>query len=191
MALDATYWNERYINNTMGWNIGYASTPLVHFINTSVKKSDRILIPGAGNAYEAEFLFRKGYENVTVVDFSQKALENIKKRCPEFPDNQLILTDFFEHSGEYDVILEQTFFCAITPNLRDSYNSKMLELLTKNGRLAGLLFNFPKTDQGPPFGGNIEEYKITFKGWKSVEINECYNSIPPRNRKEFFIIATK
>ena len=191
MALDATYWNDRYLNNTMGWNIGYASTPLVHFINTSVRKTDRILIPGAGNAYEAEYLFRKGYQNVTVVDFSQQALENIKKRCPEFPDNQLILTDFFDHTGEYDVVLEQTFFCAITPTLRDRYNSKMLELLTKSGRLAGLLFNFPKTENGPPFGGSIEEYKTTFKGWESFEINKCYNSIPPRNRKEFFIIATK
>ena len=39
------------------------------------------------------------------------------------------------------LILEQTFFCAITPSLRLNYVMKVYRLVTDGGSLVGLLFN--------------------------------------------------
>ncbi len=74
------------------------------------------MIPGAGNAYEAEYLFKQGFKNIFVLDISEKPLITFSERFPEFPESQLILGDFFTHKGLYDLIIEQTFFC--------SYNKK-------------------------------------------------------------------
>jgi len=69
---------------------------------------------------------------------------------------QVLLGDFFNHKGEYDLIIEQTFFCALPPTMRQKYVWKMHELLAKDGILAGLLFN-RKFEVSPPFGGSQEE----------------------------------
>ena len=54
--LDAEYWEERYRAGTTGWDIGSPSTPLKEYIDQLQDPSKKILIPGAGNAYEAEYL---------------------------------------------------------------------------------------------------------------------------------------
>lgn len=90
------------------------------------------------------------------------------------------------------MILEQTFFCAISPELRSNYVDKIFELLKQNGTLAGVLFQFPLTTQGPPFGGSKTEYEKLFKNkFKIKTLEECYNSIKPRKGNELFIIIKK
>lgn len=187
--LSDTYWNNRYQNNDFGWDLGEASTPLKHYIEQLDNKDVKILIPGAGNAYEAELLFNLGFKNVFVLDFAEAPLRNIKKRLPNFPDKQLIQQDFFEHQGQYDLIIEQTFFCAINPNLREKYVQHMKELLAPNGKLVGLLFNDPLNDNHPPFGGNTGEYQKLFSDKLEIKKMEpCYNSIKPREGRELFVM---
>ena len=186
--LNENYWSDRYENGQTGWDIGYVSTPLKTFIDQLEDKSLRILIPGAGNSYEAEYLFHQGFENVHVVDLSRQPLLNLKKRVPEFPESQLIEQDFFEHTNTYDLILEQTFFCALNPNLRLAYVEHMTKLLKPEGRLVGLLFNIPLFNDHPPFGGNEAEYRALFERRFDIEIMEtAHNSIPPRAGNELFI----
>jgi hypothetical protein len=43
------YWEERYLKNEIGWDIGAVSTPLKEYIDQLTNKACRILIPGAGN----------------------------------------------------------------------------------------------------------------------------------------------
>ncbi len=57
MTLDKTYWKYRYQQKQTGWDIGFASTPLVTYFDHLNDKDIKILIPGCGNAYEAEYLF--------------------------------------------------------------------------------------------------------------------------------------
>jgi thiopurine S-methyltransferase len=190
--LDKDFWNNRYVNQQMGWDIGYPSTPLKEFIDTLEDKSIRILIPGCGNAYEAEYLHQQGFENVFVIDIAPLALEGFKKRAPHFPEDHLFCGDFFEHDAEYDLILEQTFFCALNPDLRPAYAKKMHELLAANGKLAGVMFKFPLTEKGPPFGGSVEEYQDYFEEYFSIEsMQECKNSIEPRLGNELWVELKK
>jgi thiopurine S-methyltransferase len=123
-----------------------------------------------------------------LLDIVKQPLQNFNLRIPEFPKEHLIQNDFFNLSGQYDLILEQTFFCALDPSLRTKYVEKMYELLTKNGKLVGLLFDFPLVAEGPPFGGSIDEYRNIFSKFFKIKILEkSYNSIPDRNGKELFV----
>jgi len=190
--LDKNYWEERYANNEIGWNIGYPSTPLKEYIDQLKDKTLKILIPGAGNSFEAEYLWELGFKNVYIVDFAKQPLNNFKHRVPDFPNDQLLHIDFFELNGHFDLILEQTFFCALKPHLRKSYVKKMHELLKPNGKLVGLLFDFELTDSGPPFGGSLTEYNILFEEHFKIKISEkSINSIKQRQGKELFFIFEK
>lgn len=188
MNLDESYWTDRYLSGKTGWDIGFPSTPLKEYIDQLKDKSLRILIPGAGNAYEAEYLYNNGFFNIKVIDLSRPPLERLSERCPGLGNHQLIHDDFFNHSGQYDLILEQTFFCALNPVLRPAYVIKMNELLVKGGKLVGVLFNIPLNSDHPPFGGSKEEYLSLFETKMKIKrMEQCYNSIAPRQGSELFI----
>jgi thiopurine S-methyltransferase len=184
---ESAYWEERYKNHLTGWDLGEVSPPIKAYVDQLEDKSIKILIPGAGNSYEAEYLYQKGFRNVSVLDFAHAPLENFKNRTSKFPENQLIHQNFFEHDDKYDLILEQTFFCALPPQSRPNYARKMHELLNPGGKLVGLLFTFPLTENGPPFGGSKTEYVNYFNTLFQLELlEECYNSFEKRQGNELF-----
>jgi methyl halide transferase len=188
--LSEDYWTNRYVEEKTGWDIGQASTPLVAYIDQMKDKNAPILIPGAGNAYEAVYLYESGFTDITICDLS---LEPLKK----FHGHAVIKCihgDFFEleESNKFATIFEQTFFCAIHPALRMQYLEKMTRLLSPKGKLVGLLFASDFEKEGPPFGGDINEYKILFgKSMKILVMDFAYNSILPRKDNEIFIILEK
>jgi len=185
--LTSDYWNQRYKNSNIGWDLGEVSPPIKAYVDQLSDKSIRILIPGCGNAYEAEYLHLNGFTNVHVLDFAGEPLQDLKKRIIDFPESHLHQDDFFAHEGEYDLILEQTLFCAIDPSLRPDYVQAVKGLLAPKGKLVGVLFN-RDFEGGPPFGGNKIDYEELFsKEFSKIEMNDCYNSVAPRNGSELFI----
>jgi len=192
MNLNKNYWKEKYQTNQIGWDTGAITTPLKEYIDQLKNINYKILIPGAGNSYEAEYLHNKGFKNVHVIDLVKEPLDNLLKRVPTFPKEHLLQGDFFELNEKFDLIIEQTFFCALNPELRNEYVNKTSSLLNKNGKLAGLLFQFPLTKKGPPFGGSKQEYLDCFsKHFKINTLETAYNSIKPRENNELFIISKK
>lgn len=189
---DAEYWDQLYHSGETNWDIGYASTPLKTYIDGLNDKSIRILIPGCGNAYEAAYLLEKGFFNVTLVDISAAVTSKVEHRLKGYGASAKIVTaNFFDMEGRFDLILEQTFFCALPPALRQRYADKMFELLSNGGCLAGVLFN-RSFEGGPPYGGDEQEYRELFSPAFDIEIMEpCYNSIKPRMGTELFIQLRK
>lgn len=189
------YWSERYQNSNTGWDIGYPSTPLKEYIDQLEDKTLKILIPGAGNGYEAEYLWKQGFKNVYVLDISEHPLESLKLRISTFPDNQLVKDNFFTHVGKYDLILEQTFFCSFEPSKvnRKAYAKQINSLLNPKGKLVGLWFNHDVLDgANRPFGGSKEEYlEYLSPYFETIVFDSCYNSIKPRMGKELFGIFVK
>ena len=186
--LNKKYWSERYQNSNDAWDIGYAAPALKSILDNEKNKSIKILIPGCGNAYEAAYAYQIGFTNTIIIDWANEPLVNFKNKFPDFPDKQIIQTDFFEHDSKYDLILEQTFFCAIDPNLRATYVKKCYDLLNEGGKIKGLLFNCVFEKEGPPFGGSIEEYTKLFDPYFIIaEITECAFSIEPRKGNEIQI----
>lgn len=190
--LDAQFWTDRYKQNQTGWDVGAITTPIKQYLDQFHQKEVKILIPGAGNAYEAKYAFENGFQNIFVLDISAYPLERFKKSCPSFPDGQLLQQDFFEHEGNYDLIIEQTFFCALDPKLRKDYVEKMYSLLKPGGKLVGVLFGIEFSHDGPPFGGTKELYMPIFQQkFSNVTLEPCINSIVPRNGSELFLKAVK
>ena len=123
---------------------------------------------------------------------SQTALNNIKSRIPSFPSEQLLNKNFFDLNMIFDLILEQTFFCAIEPRLRNDYVIKMNDLLSNKGKLTGLLFNVPLYTERPPFGGSKSEYVKRFDNYFNIRtIESAYNSHESRVDQELFFILEK
>lgn len=192
MDLDESFWTENYLAGTTGWDIGYVSTPIKEYVDQLTDKNSDILIPGGGNSYEAEYLHKQGFKNVFVVDFSPIPLQNLAKRVPTFPKENLLNQNFFDLKGQYDLIIEQTFLSALNPKLRDDYVVKMHDLLKPGGKLVGLLFNIPLNDDRPPFGGSKEVYEVLYKKKFKIEVMEtAHNSIPPRAGNELFIMMKR
>ncbi|MBX7095642.1 MAG: SAM-dependent methyltransferase, partial [Flavobacteriales bacterium] len=114
--------------------------------------------------------------------------EEFSKRVPDFPSEHLLVADFFKIEQSFDLIIEQTFFCALDPSLRDAYVQKMKSLLKPNGKLVGLMFNAPMNTDRPPYGGTMEEYKERFKkAFGNIHIIPCKKSIKPREGNEVWI----
>lgn len=193
MQLNSEYWNERWLNKETGWDMGHPSPAITEFIDTLTDKEKRILIPGCGNAYEAEYLHQKGFKNVVVIDFAPHALKSFSERVPEFPTENLVCVNFFEFKAPpFELIIEQTFFCAIDPAMRPKYVEKMGELLIDGGILTGLLFTEVPNENGPPFGGSEEEYKKLFRDNFSIyKMEPCKNSIEPRRGREVWFELVK
>ncbi|HKK76004.1 MAG TPA: hypothetical protein VJ953_13080 [Saprospiraceae bacterium] len=190
------FWKARYQNGQTGWDIGHPSPPIKEYIDQLEDKSIRILIPGAGNGHEAAYLYEQGFTSVYILEIAAEPLRIFAEMHPSFPRDQLLYENFFEHQGQYDLILEQTFFCSFppTPANREVYAKKMHELLLPGGKLVGLWFTFPlQTDQErPPYGGSISEYETYFKPWFDIKtLSEAYHSIKPRRGNEAFGILQK
>lgn len=187
--LNSRYWQERYETQQTGWDVGTISTPIKTYVDQLTDKSLRILIPGCGNAHEASYLWENGYKNLFIADYAIEPLNNFKAKYPDFPSDQLLHKDFFELDDQFDLIIEQTFFCALDPKLRTDYAVKMHQLLKPHGKLAGVMFSCTFEKEGPPFGGNKEEYFALFESLFTIKIMEkCYNSIPPRSGNELFVV---
>jgi methyl halide transferase len=176
--LGQSFWNQQYKENTTGWDLGEVSPPLKAYIDQLTNKDLRILIPGCGNSYEASYLLQQGFTNITVIDIAPELVARLKNKFAGEPRIKIILDDFFRHEGQYDLVLEQTF-----------YAYKMQELLAPGGKLAGLLFSREFDQAGPPFGGSEGEYRTIFgKTFGIKTMTPCYNSFTKRRDTELFII---
>lgn len=189
--MNKDYWEDRYKSNEIGWDVGEITTPLKEYIDQIENKELKILIPGAGNGHEFDYLIEKGFSNITVIDIAEQPLESIKKRNPRYTKN-FIQDDFFNLNKTFDLVIEQTFFCALNPELRAKYVKQMHSLLEENGKIVGLFFDFPLTEAGPPFGGSKKEYLNLFsKKFNIKTLERAHNSIKPRKDKELFFIFEK
>ncbi len=194
-TLDKDYWETRYQQGEAQWDMGSASTALIHYCQQLDKKDLAILIPGCGNGHEAAALCAMGFTNITIIDIAQSPIDNFKANNPALLETgcvKLICGNFFTHTQTYDLIIEQTFFCALPPSMRPPYAAHMHQILKPGAKLMGLLFNFPLTEAGPPFGGSEEEYRQYFEPLFAIkQLEKCYNSIKPREGRELFFILQK
>ena len=192
------YWDTRWKNAETGWDLSRPSPPLMDYVDQipAERRDLGLLIPGCGNGHEAVYLLQTGFSNITMLDIAPTAVTALRKRLDAtFTDwserLQLWCGDFFEHQGQYDLILEQTFFCALPPDLRTAYVLKMEGLLRPGGKLVGVWFD-RHFDGGPPFGGSMKEYAALFSPYFRIKtLQPCHNSIAPRAGNEVFGIFEK
>ncbi len=189
------FWSTRYAEGRTGWDIGSISTTIKAYIDQLDDTEISILVPGAGNGHEVEYIYASGFRNVSILDISAYPLKAFQARVPSFPKDQIIQANVFNHVGQYDLIIEQTFFCSFLPTLENRmlYAETMAKLIKPGGILVGLWFDIPLEETTErPFGGSKQEYIDYLSPYFTVKTMEpCYNSIKPRSGKELFGIFVR
>ncbi len=193
-GLNKSYWQSRYTSAQTGWDVGAATPPLAAYITQLENKDAEILIPGCGLAWEADVFLENGFSNLTLIDVTEEPLQAARNRfsAKSFPEPLAIVGDFFSLEVTFDLVLEQTFFCALQPQLRKAYVDKMWQILKPGGKLVGLVFTVEFPFEGPPFGALPQEFEKLFaEKFELLTFSPAYNSISSRQGNEHFLIARK
>lgn len=191
MQFDEVYWTNRWTTGQTAWDIGHAAPAIIAYFAQLNDLNASILIPGCGNAYEAMTLYNMGYHNITLIEIVEAKATALLQQL-EDTGIQVLHQDFFQHDGQYDYIIEQTFFCSLHPQDRPKYVQKMYALLKERAKLVGLLFNRTFEGNEPPFGGDAISYQKLFEThFSKAKFTPCANSILPRMGKEVFMQCQK
>jgi SAM-dependent methyltransferase len=190
---DASFWNDLYQTGETRWDIGMPSPPLTAYLDQLTDKNLRILVPGAGYAHEVRHLLEQGFTRVTVIDIATSPIAQLKESTKAYGEAvRLLEEDFFDHQGNYDLILEQAFFCTLEPAYREVYVRQCWNLLAPHGKLAGVLFNREFNPPGPPYGGDQAAYRHIFAPYfELLHWAACKNSFPARQGSEWFMLLQK
>lgn len=148
------FWNGKYADESTPWDLGNVSPPVRKMVQTEFPDSGRVMIPGAGRGYEALYLAHRGYR-VTAVDYADEAVRFLREACErEGVAIDVQQRDIFDVPPDqhevFDILLEQTCFCAIDPRDRARYETMAHTLLKPGGRLIGVFMEVP-FDDGPPY----------------------------------------
>ena len=77
------YWENIYQNRSLiesGWYQAFPENSLHLIAASKISKKDRIIDVGGGDSLLVDHLLSEGYENITVLDISQKAIDKAKNR---------------------------------------------------------------------------------------------------------------
>lgn len=149
--------------------------------NQATGQRARALVPGCGRGYDVLSLASLGFDTYGV-DGSESAIEAAEKLREESGSSDtyrvvdertgrgkadFIVGDFFKDDfltatkgGDFDLIFDYTFLCALPQELRPAWAKRMTELLAPRGHLICLEWPLhkPPKNGGPPHGLTAELY---------------------------------
>jgi SAM-dependent methyltransferase len=165
-------WQGHYDSDDLRWDIGEVAPPFVRLWQERKLVPGKAIVPGCGRGHEVVFLAEQGFQ-VTGVDFAPGAVDLLKCSLSQRNLNATVLNqNFFDldssHDQTYDLMLEQTFFCAILPDHRPLYVETVKRILKPGGRLVGLFYETGE-EGGPPFNTTEGDIRAHFSGSFKVE----------------------
>lgn len=153
------FWNERYRSGKTPWDYGGVPPEFARFLQTQSWPL-RLLIPGCGSAHDLLAALRSGHD-VIGLDLSEEAVRLARSRLAAAEEWRVIEADFFAAPltpGSFDVVYERTFLCAIPPEMRRLYVTRVLEQLKPGGFLLGYFLYGEEADPPPyPLGDNEDD----------------------------------
>ncbi|MCO6496722.1 MAG: methyltransferase domain-containing protein [Chitinophagaceae bacterium] len=190
--LSEEFWDYCYIHGMAGWDIKQLSPAVRNYLDTITDPHAAILSPACGRAYEADYLLGKGFDNITLIDISSVLVNELKATFAGKPV-RILHEDFYSHQGQYDLILEQAFFCTVAPADRDRFIAHVYEMLLPGGRYAGLFFNERVGSRNdPPYTLDIDGYRDLFSDRFEIKrLEPCLDSIESRKEKEIIFEFVK
>ena len=188
-------WQRHYDEGDLGWDLGQVAPPFIRLFESNAILPGKTLVPGCGRGHEVIYLAENGFE-VTAVDYSSGAVNHLKSTVQERKLKCKVLhMDFFgidsTHNGVYDLLIEQTFFCAISPEQRPFYVSTVARALKQGGMLAGLFYHTGK-EGGPPFNTTREDILKHFSdSFEVQQLSKSEDSAEQRKNKEWLVVLVK
>jgi len=188
-------WERHYDEKDLRWDIHEAAPPLVHLWKERIFSPCKAIIPGCGAGHEVMFLAKKGF-NVTAVDYTHGAIKLIKNTLKKNNcSGEVLHQDFFnldcKYNETFELMLEHTFFCAISPTKRREYVETAKRILKPGGYLIGLFYETGE-DGGPPFNTRQEDIEFFFSDSFMIEsLSKTLHSAEQRRGKEWLAILKK
>lgn len=132
------------------------SLDLIQYLN--LDKKAKIIDIGGGDSKLADYLLDEGYENITVLDISAKALEKAKRRLGKRAEKiKWIVSDItdFEPTTTYDLWHDRATFHFLTNNAEIK---KYIDIVHRS--VSGFLIIATFSDNGPQkcSGLTIKQY---------------------------------
>jgi SAM-dependent methyltransferase len=194
------HWNNVYATkqpNEVSWtqDVPQTSLDFIHAFN--VPKNASIIDVGGGDSNLIDFLLKEGYENITVLDISEKALERVKSRLRENAKRvKWIVSDIteFNPTEKYDVWHDRATFHFLTalPQI-----SKYLEIARRS--VTGYLTIGTFSENGPArcSGLKIKRYSEEqlqlqlSKGFKKIKCITEEHKTPFNTTQNFLFCSFK
>lgn len=127
----------------------------------NIPKDAAIIDVGGGDSFLAEFLVSLGYEDVTVVDISSKAIERAKERmCEKADEINWIIADAsnFNPERQYDLWHDRAAFHFL---LGEEQKKNYLGILKKAVKPGGYVIMGTFSDKGPDKCSGLEVQKYS------------------------------
>lgn len=195
---EANGWNDRYVEGRTGWDLGAAPPALLREITAAVERHAqrrveaplRVLVPGCGRGHDALAWARAGAE-VVGMDFAPLAVQEATALAEsnDLPVRYLqanVLELPAELVGSFDLVWEQTCFCAIPLESRRGYAAAMTDALDEDGELLGIFWNHGN-EGGPPFDVTPDHVREAFSGLLVERARHAVEDSVPSRTPEFIL----
>ncbi|OCA75370.1 class I SAM-dependent methyltransferase [Chryseobacterium arthrosphaerae] len=142
----------------VSWTQAKPQTSLDFISSFGLGKEARIIDIGGGDSNLVDFLLQEGYENITVLDISSKALEKAKERLGDAAAKvKWIATDItaFEPAETYDIWHDRAAFHFLT---NQEQVSKYIGIAEKSITGFMVLGTFSKNGPTKCSGLDIQQY---------------------------------
>ncbi len=165
-----SYWENIYRENSTnltGWFQEFPEVSLELINSAQLSKKARIIDIGGGDSLLVDHLLELGYENITILDLSDIAIERAKKRLGEKSSKvNWICADIlnFESFEKYDLWYDRACFHFLTEEEEvNQYYKIIQDLMAENGTV--VLGTFSKSGPSKCSGLPIRQYN-------SFELNQ-------------------
>ncbi|RVW70205.1 putative thiol methyltransferase 2 [Vitis vinifera] len=189
-ALALRSWEEKWQQGLTPWDLGKATPIIEHLHQAGALPNGRTLIPGCGRGYDVVAIACPE-RFVVGLDISDSAIKKAKESSSSSWNAShfiFLKADFFTWNPTelFDLIIDYTFFCAIEPDMRPAWASRMQQLLKPDGELLTLMFPISDHTGGPPYKVSIADYEKVLHPmrFKAVSIVDNEMAIGSRKGRE-------
>ncbi|WP_333601476.1 class I SAM-dependent methyltransferase [Flavobacterium sp.] len=165
------YWNNVFVTKTekeVSWYQPYPKTSIEFITALELPLTAKIIDVGGGESYFIETLLDLGYTNLTLLDVSSKAIENVKMRLGEKGAKvTFIVSDVldFVPTVQYDFWHDRACFHFLTePEQIEKYADIVDKALSNSGRVFIGVFS----EEGPKKCSGLDVKQYTMESLRLV-----------------------
>jgi len=159
-----THWENVYdtkLPNEVSWTQEKPETSLQLIANCKLPKTAKIIDIGGGDSNLVDYLLEQGFENITVLDISEKAIEKAKFRLGKLSEKvKWIVSDIteFKPDTKYDIWHDRATFHFLTSTEQINIYLSLVEKWVAKFLIIGTF-----SDKGPTkcSGLEIKQYTET------------------------------